>query len=103
MAPAPDNAHRGTGLGLPESALGTGAAPPAARDGPAADFQEAAAIGAALAAEARVAAGPAADGSSIEVNMTNEQLVQELLQAAGSNLKSVILYGSATAGDFVPD
>jgi hypothetical protein len=56
-----------------------------------------------LAAEARVAAEPAADGSSIEVNMTNEQLVQELLQAAGSNLKSIILYGSATAGDFVPD
>jgi hypothetical protein len=34
--------------------------------------------------------------------MTPEQLVAELQQAIGSNLKSVVLYVSAVAGDFVP-
>jgi hypothetical protein len=34
--------------------------------------------------------------------MTCEQLVTALQEAMGSNLKSVVLYGSAAAGDFVP-
>jgi hypothetical protein len=33
--------------------------------------------------------------------MTNEQLVKELLEAIGPGLKSVVLYGSAVAGDFL--
>lgn len=34
--------------------------------------------------------------------MTPQQLVSALQKALGSNLKSVVLYGSAAAGDFVP-
>jgi len=34
--------------------------------------------------------------------MTPEQLVEQLKQALGPRLQSVVLYGSATAGDFVP-
>jgi hypothetical protein len=36
------------------------------------------------------------------LNMTPQQLVGALQEAIGPNLKSVILYGSAAAGDFVP-
>jgi hypothetical protein len=34
--------------------------------------------------------------------MTLEHLIEELQQTMGPNLKSVVLYGSAAAGDFVP-
>lgn len=34
--------------------------------------------------------------------MTPEQLVEQLKQALGDGLRSVVLYGSATTGDFVP-
>jgi hypothetical protein len=33
--------------------------------------------------------------------MSNEELIKELREALGPNLKSVVLYGSAAAGDFV--
>ena len=34
--------------------------------------------------------------------MTSEQLVKALQEAMGPNLKSIVLYGSAAAGDFMP-
>jgi hypothetical protein len=34
--------------------------------------------------------------------MTTEQLVSELKQALGSNLRSIVLYGSAATGDYAP-
>jgi hypothetical protein len=42
-------------------------------------------------------------GKTSGVTMTSDELVQALQKALGSNLKSVVLYGSAAAGDFVPD
>jgi hypothetical protein len=56
----------------------------------------------ALAAVAPGAAARAAAGEKQGLTMTSEQLVQALQQSMGTNLKSVVLYGSAAAGDFVP-
>jgi len=54
-----------------------------------------------------VAAGQAAAGSESEMAMVPEQKIKEFVEkiraAAGANLESVILYGSAAAGDYHPE
>jgi hypothetical protein len=65
------------------------------------DSLAAAAVGEALAAAAPAAAAPAAGGNRKDWAMNTEQLMKELYEAIGPGLKSVVLYGSAAAGDFV--
>jgi hypothetical protein len=59
------------------------------------------------AAAVPAAAGPAAAGSERGLNMIPEKKISEfvgrLREAAGANLESVILFGSAVAGDFHPE
>src|SRR5207248_3328982 len=69
--------------------------------GPAAVFPAAVIAGAALAAAAPAAAAPAEAGRIQASIMTTEQLVKALHEALGPGLKSVVLFGSAAAGDFV--
>jgi len=54
-----------------------------------------------LAAAAPAAAVPAAAGKIQFSTMTTEQLLTALHEAFGPGLKSVVLFGSAAAGDFV--
>jgi hypothetical protein len=52
-----------------------------------------------LAADRRVAAAPAAVGSTEKEKMKPEQLVEQLKAAMPDGLRSVVLYGSAATGD----
>jgi predicted nucleotidyltransferase len=66
---------------------------------------EASAVSAAVArvAEARAAVGKGKAGDAMIPETNINDFVSRLRQAGGTNLLSVILYGSAATGDYVPD